>query len=139
MPSTPVAAEPSGAAIENSLVITRCTLCWPIHTRLILLVNPAHCSPSGPAPRHVAPPCPASATNSLPSLVNARSRGLSKPETTVVTVGWEVPPADATPPPTATHDTAAAAHATATRKRIRNPPSRSTPAPTARNSQRLLP
>src|SRR5690349_18707721 len=115
MPSTPVAPEPSGPAIEKSPVITRCTLCWPTHTRLILLVNPAHCSPSGPWPRQVAPPCPASATNSLPSLVNVRSRGLSRFETTVVTLGWDVPPADATPPPRTRHDTAAVAHATATR------------------------
>src|SRR5690348_7071614 len=86
MPSTPVAAEPSLPAADTKpdaivRTVPLCTL-----TRPILLVKPTHDVPNSGSEKHDGPPCPASATYSRPSRPKARSRGLSSPLTTVVTV-----------------------------------------------------
>jgi hypothetical protein len=90
---------------------------------LILLVKPMHAFPaSGSEKQAAVPPCPASATYSLPWL-KTRSRGLSSPDTTVVTVARGAPAADAelTAPPRTPAATASAANL---RVRMSNPPAR---------------
>ncbi len=66
IPSTPVANEPSGPAIENSPETTRVALLPAMLIRLTPLVNPTQFLPCCGIVKQAVPPWPASATYSFP-------------------------------------------------------------------------
>src|SRR5262249_44442253 len=95
IPSIPTAEKPASSATEASPETTRVAVPSATSIRLMPPVNPGQNALSGGAITHSSggPPGPAPAPQDWPGGLKARSRGLSRPDTTVVNVPAGAAPA----------------------------------------------